>query len=261
VTRARRARALHWLLGIAVFAVALGVWELAARAEQNFLFPQMTTVAEEAWRLWPSDAFVHEVRSSLERLGVGYLVGAGLAVVLGTAAGASALAGRALEPTIEFLRATPPIALIPILVVIVGFTDTMRVSVIAFGVFFPVFVHTVDGLRSLPPEMRDTARSMQLGGIRTTLRVGVPNAMPRIWVGLRVALAIGVIMVVISELVGAENGIGYFIAYNQQQFNVPAVYAGILFLGLLGYALNALFLACERYVLAWHYGAQAETTP
>jgi ABC-type nitrate/sulfonate/bicarbonate transport system permease component len=246
------------LIGLVVLGLALAAWEVWARHQDSFLLPPATTVLERAWEIWPSRGFLSDVGASLERLAAGYAIGAVVGVALGVLAGASRRTGRALEPLTELLRATPPIVVVPLAVVLLGFGDEMRISVIAFGLCFPVLVNTADGVRAISPEARDTAAMLHLGRFRRLYRLYLPAALPSIVAGLRVALSIGLVLLVISEFVGAQDGLGRYILVEQSQFAVPEVYAGILFLGLLGYVLNQLFLVAERYTLAWHYGAVGE---
>src|SRR6266542_4443465 len=165
----------------------------------------------------------------------------------------------ALAPLTEFLRAVPPIAIVPVAIVILGLGDGTRIAVIAFGVCFPVLVNTVEGVRAVSPETRDTATMLQVGPVERLYRIYLPAALPSIVAGLRIALSIGLVMLVISEFAaGSGNGLGGYIAFQQSQYNVPEMYGGILFLGLLGYLLNHLFVVVERRVLSWHPGATGE---
>ena len=249
------------LLGVAVFVAALVLWELWARREASFLLPPISTVAERAVEVWPTDAFLSDVAASLRRLAVGYVLGALLAVAAGVVLGASVRARRTFEPLLEFLRAIPPIAVVPVAIVVLGVGDATAIAVIAFGVFFPVLVNTVDGVRAVAPEARDTAAMLQVGRFGRLYRVDIPAALPSIVAGLRIALSIGLVLVVISEFTaGSGDGLGRYIWTQQTLFNVPEVYGGILFLGLLGYLLNQVFLVVERRLLHWHYGAAGELT-
>lgn len=255
MTAATLGRVGRRLVGVAVFIAVLGVWEAWARADPNFLIPPASTVAERAWQVWPTSEFLSTVAASLKRLTAGYAIGAGIGVTLGLLMGSSRETRRTLDPFIEFARAIPPIAIVPAALVILGPANGMRITVIAFGVCFPVLVNTVEGVRAVSPEVRDTASMLHVGRTARVLRIYFPAALPAIVAGLRVALSIGLVMVVISEFVGGDDGLGYYILFQQSQFNVPEMYGGIVFLGLLGYALNGLFLLGERFVLSWHYGA------
>lgn len=246
------------LLGVAFFVAALALWEVWARAEGSFLVPPASDVAERAWEIWPSREFRTEVAASVKRLAAGFVIGSGIGIAVGLLMGSWVAARQALEPLVELLRATPTIAIVPALVVVLGLGDGMRIAVIAFAVCFPVLVNTVQGVRAVSPEARDTAAMLHVRPAERVLRIYFPAALPSVVAGLRIALSIGLVAVVISEFVGEQNGIGHFIRFQQSQFSVPEMYAGILFLGLLGLVLNGIFLLVERRVLAWHYGAVGE---
>jgi ABC-type nitrate/sulfonate/bicarbonate transport system permease component len=242
-------------LGWVVFAAAVGLWEALARSEGSFLVPTASAVAERAWHVWPTPDFLSNVEASLRRLAAGYAIGASVGVAVGVSMGSSRRVMQALEPLVELLRATPAIALVPALIVILGVGDRMRIAVIAFGVVFPVLVNSMDGVRAVAPELRETAALLRIGRTERILRVDLPAALPSIFAGLRVAVSIGLVMVVVSEFVGGGDGIGHWILVEQQQFDIPAMYAGILFLGLLGFVLNGVFVLVERRALSWHHEA------
>jgi len=245
-------------LGVAVFAGMLVIWEIWARAEASFLVPPASEVAERAWEVWPTADFLSEVAASLKRLAAGFAIGSGIGIVVGLVMGSSPVTRRALDPLVELLRATPAIAVVPALIVVFGLGDSTLIAVIAFGVCFPVLVGTIEGVRAVAPEARDTASMLHVGRVEGVFRIYFPAALPSIVAGLRVALSIGLVMVVISEFAAGDDGLGTYILDQQGQFNVTQMYAGILFLGLLGYALNRLFLLIEERVLAWHYGAAGD---
>jgi len=259
MTSSRLSRIGGHLLGVGVLVAAFGMWEAWSRSEGSFLVPSASVVAQQAWQVWPTSEFLTMVAASLRRLAAGYVIGAGIGIAVGLVMGSSGSARRTFEPLVEFLRATPPIAIVPPLIVLLGLGDGMKIAVIAFGVCFALLVNTLDGVRAIPPEVRDTATMLHVGPVERLCRIHLPAALPSIVAGLRVALPIGLVMVVISEFVGEGDGLGRYILFQQSQFNVPEVYGGILFLGLLGFTLNQLFLLAERRALAWHYGAVGAT--
>lgn len=254
VTRLRSA-----LLGVLAFAAALAIWDAWPRSEwAAFYLPGVADIGHAAWEVWPSTDFLHAVGASLTRLAAGYTLGSLAGVAVGLAMGSSRGVRSTLGPTTEFLRAIPIIAVLPIVIVLLGDGDAMRIALIAFGVFFPVLVATVGGVRAVPSEIRDTAALFRLGEVERGVRVYLPAALPTIFAGLRTALSIGLALVVISEFTGQGDGLGVAIWNWQSVSAVPEMYAGILFLGLLGFVLNTLVLVLERRVLAWHYGAVGE---
>ena len=160
---------------------------------------------------------------------------------------------RTLEPLVEFCRATPAIAIVPAAMIVLGFGDAMQISVIAFAVCFPILVNTVEGVRAIPPEVHDTASMLHVGReSRGSCASSCPAALPFIAAGLRVAISLGLVAVVLSEFVGENDGLGSYIWLQYTEFDVRELYAGLLFLGLLGYRLNRLFLAgrASRALLA-----------
>lgn len=241
-----------------VFVAALGIWEVWARAQPSFLVPTASEVAEGAWHVWRTSEFLGEAGASLKRLAAGFVIAAVIGIGVGLVVGASQQVRRTLEPFLEFMRAIPPIAIVPATIVILGLGDASRVAVIAFGLCFPILVNTADGVRAIPPELRDTASMLHVGRVERISRIYFPAALPSIMAGLRIAVSVGLVLVVVSEFVGEGNGLGHYLLVQQSQYAVPEMYAGILFLGLLGYLFNSLFLIAERRILAWHYGAAGE---
>jgi ABC-type nitrate/sulfonate/bicarbonate transport system permease component len=254
MTSVSLSRAGRPLLGFAVFALALVAWEGWARSEDSFVVPPASAVLSTAWEVWPTSEFLSDVAASLRRLAAGFALGASIGVCIGVLMGSSRTARRALEPLVELARATPVIAVVPAAIVVLGFGDAMQIGVIAFAVCFPVLVNTLDGVRSIPPEIHDTASMLHVGKFGRMRRIDLPGALPSIAAGLRVAVSLGLIAVVISEFVGETDGLGSRIWLEYTQSDVEALYAGLVFLGVLGFVLNRIFLVLERRFLSWHEG-------
>jgi ABC-type nitrate/sulfonate/bicarbonate transport system permease component len=122
---------------------------------------------------------------------------------------------------------------------------------------WPVLLNTIDGVTGIDPTLRETARVYGVGGRDRLRRIVLPAASPQIFAGMRTSLSLALILMVISEMVASTNGIGFFVLQSQRSFAIPEMWSGILLLGLLGYALNLIFVVVERRVLAWHRGARA----
>jgi ABC-type nitrate/sulfonate/bicarbonate transport system permease component len=137
---------------------------------------------------------------------------------------------------------------------IFGLGTSMSISVIILGTIWPILFNTLDGLLGTDRQLRDTATVYQLNRAQTLWVVMLPSAAPQIAAGLRTALQSGVILMVVSEMLGATQGIGYFIINAQQQFEIPDMWSGMIALGVTGTVLNVIFVFAERRVLAWHYG-------
>jgi sulfonate transport system permease protein len=164
---------------------------------------------------------------------------------------------RALEPVLDFFRSLPKPALLPIAIVALGVGDSMKIFIIAFGALWPILLNTIDGVRGVDSMQLEMARVYGLTRRQRIFKVILPAASPQIFVGARVALAIAMILMVISEMVASTNGLGYFVLLSQQTFAIPEMWAGIILLGIIGYLTNFLFVLTERRLLAWHAGWRA----
>jgi ABC-type nitrate/sulfonate/bicarbonate transport system permease component len=247
------------LLGIATIVVLLAAWETTARVQHNVYVPPPSQVAVTFVHEWFSPQFMQQAMPSLERLVAGFAIATVIGVTLGIAIGVSDALYRTLDPILQVLRALPPTAVIPVGILLLGIGDAMKVAVIVFGAVWPILVNSADGARCVSTERLDTARNFGLSRFETVVAVTFPSALPQIFAGLRIGLALAFIMIVISEMVGGSNGLGYAILSAQRTFSIPEMYAGIALLAVLGYTLNALFTLVEHRVLAWHIGSTTVT--
>lgn len=245
------------LLSIATVLIALGAWEILARRMHSVYVPPVSQIATTFAHEWFSATFHEEAIPSLWRMVVGYCISSACGITLGVIIGAWRPAYRLLDPVLQFLRATPPTAIIPVGILLIGIGDWMKILVIAFGSFWPILINSADGARLVPRERLDTARIFGLTEFETLRRVVLPSAAPMIAAGLRTGLAIAFIMIVVSEMIGSTNGLGYYILQAQRTFAIPEMYGGVVLLAILGYLLNTLFVLLESKVLAWHYGQVA----
>jgi ABC-type nitrate/sulfonate/bicarbonate transport system permease component len=243
--------------GFVLIALLLVAWELLARSGvlATVAFPAFSRVFDALWKLIASGQIAGLLLPSLERLFIGYLLALAFGVGFGIAMGYFRSAYMLFEPLTELLRPIPSPAYVPIAILFLGLGDEMKIFVIAFSSFFPILLNTYSGVRSVDIIQINTARTFGKSAGATLAKVIVPAALPQIFTGMRISLAISLIMVVISEMVASVDGIGYYILNAQRAFRVPEMYAGVITLGLLGYALNALFVRIERYVLRWHFDA------
>src|ERR671919_584967 len=186
------------------------------------------------------------VAATLERVAVGFATGAALGVGLGLAAGHLRAVRDVVEPVIELVRPIPPLAVLPLFIVWVGIGEPSKIGFITYATFFPIFLTTVTGVRQIDPLLLRAAQSLGAGGLRLFLRVILPAALPDILTGLRLGVALAFFVIVISEFIGAEHGLGYLINDGRNFFLVPQMLGAAVVLGLLGYAGNSLVRAAER---------------
>ncbi len=245
------------VLEVLVPLALLGLWAAWSAGSDTFYYPPLTDILETFSETWIFERVGSDVVPSLLRLGAGYALAVVLAVAIGIPLGLNATARRAASPIVEFLRAIPPPALLPLAIVVIGVGNAMKVAIIAFVCLWPVLLNTIDGIRGIDPTLNDTTRVFGVTGPGRISQVILPAAAPQIFAGMRTSLSLAVILMVISEMVASTNGIGFFVLQSQREFAIPEMWSGILLLGILGYVLNLLFTLVERRVLAWHRGAHS----
>lgn len=256
-----RRNSLTYGLRLVVLAAALGLWQglSAAGAIRADEFPSMSQTATALWDLIAQSAFWTAVGETLEGWGLGLVIGVAAALLVGTLIGMNGFAYRSVIGVVEFFKAIPVIAILPIGLVLWGATLTTKYALVAFAVFWPLVIQVCYGVRSLDPVVRDTTTVLQIKGPRKFLTVTLPSAAPFIATGLRVAVAVALIIDIVCELFGAGSGIGerILVAENAGPTQYPQMYAYIVAAGLLGVCLAGAFTVAERYVLHWHESQRA----
>lgn len=251
----RRRRWLERALGLATLVALLAVveWLVRTAVLNPALIPKPSTVAATLAGILASGTLLQPLGETLAIFFAAYAVACGLAIGLGLAMGQFRVVHDLFEPLVELLRPLPKPALLPPLILFLGIGNEMKLAVIGLGVFFPVLINTVQGVRGVDQVMIDVARTFGHGPGRLMARVIVPAALPMILSGMRVSLGLGLILVVIAEMLAGTGGVGYLILDMQRSFKVAQMYAWVVILALLGYALNAAFVAAERRVIRWSF--------
>ncbi|MEV4229657.1 ABC transporter permease [Streptomyces bobili] len=244
---------------VALPAVLVAVWWLASDDSTDVYWPPLRTILETFPDVWTGERLRADVLPSVLRLTGGYALAAVAGIAVGTVIGSYRRVRAVCEPVLEFLRAVPPPVLVPVIMLFAGIGDTMKIVVIAAGCVWPVLLNTVEGVRAVDPVMSETARSYGITGLARLRSLVLPSASPQIFAGLRQALSVGIILMVISEMFAASNGLGFTIVQFQRGFAIPDMWTGILVLGLLGFLLSVLFQLVERRVLGWYHGLRAST--
>jgi ABC-type nitrate/sulfonate/bicarbonate transport system permease component len=253
MTAALRRVAALLALPVALFLV----WWFASAGSTNFLMPPLSKILAAFPDTWTPHTLVSEVLPSLVRLAIGYAAALVIGVAAGVAIGSSRTLRALTEPVLEFLRAIPPPALLPIFFLIAGIGNTMKVLVIVSGCVWPILLNTVEGVRGVDPVLAETCRSYRISSLLRLRTFLLRSASPQIMTGARQALSIGIILMVISELKASSEGLGFTIRQFQTGYEFPQMWSGVLLLGLIGVALALLFRLVERWVLRWYHGQRA----
>lgn len=238
---------------ILVPVALVATWWMVSEGSVHPFWPSLTEIWAAFRQEWLTGARLQaDLVPSLTRMSLGFVVSLVLGITIGTAIGLSARVRQFVDPVLQFMRAIPPPALIPVALLFFGLADSGKVFLIVLGAIWPVVLSTEDGVRSVEPTLKDVAAVYRLTPWQRLRTVIIPYAGPHIFAGLRTCLAISLLLMVVSEMVAARNGLGHFIIQSQRTLDITSMWSGMLVLGLFGYALNAVFLVGQRRVLRWH---------
>lgn len=244
------------LNGFFFFLGLLIIWELVAQAGliNPLIVPPLSRILRVFSELVWSGQIPLQVFVSMKRAAAGYVMAAIICIPLGILMGLSQSVYRLFEVIVEMLRPVPPPVMIPVAMLFFGLEDEMKIFVIFFSCAWPILLNALDGARNVDRVLLNTARTFGLSQWKIIWKVILPASSPQIVTGLKVSLPIMLILVVISEMVGSTDGIGYFILDSQRRFRVAQMYAGMLTLAILGYTLNQLFNLLYKLMMPWHVG-------
>ncbi len=254
--RGARARAVSRVGAPGLFSLlVLTTWELGVRFSgiSPVLLPSPSAIVGTLSQRWT--LFVEHAWVTLVEILLGFALGAAVGLVLGILFGYSRILERAIYPWLVASQMVPIVAVAPILVLWFGFTLTPKVLVVALISFFPVAVNTIDGLRSVDSEMVDLLRTMGATRAQIIQHVRIPSALPAVFSGLKVAMALSVVGAIFGEWVGSSEGLGYLMLAFNNQLATADLFAAILVLSLMGIALFFLVGSVQRFVIPWYQGA------
>lgn len=250
-----------WLKPLAPWAVPLlllVVWQAASQFGwlSSRILPEPLAVMRAFRTLAQSGELYMHVKVSLGRAIYGFVVGGGLGLLLGLLTGTCRSAETLLETTLQMVRNIPALALIPLVILWFGIEETAKLFLVAIGVFFPVYLNTFHGIRSVDKGLIEMARSYGLSGWPLYRDVILPGALPSILVGVRFSLGLVWVLLIVAETISAQAGIGYMTMNAREFLQTDVVLVGILLYALLGKLADTLSRGLERYWLRWHPGYQ-----
>ena len=251
----------NWV-GWSSFVLLLLLWEFGARMapEYRLYLPPITAVIGALVHLLITGVVSGHLLITLERFLAGYLIAAAIGVTLGVTLGYFRPLHNLLGVLIELLRPMPSVAIIPVAILTLGIGDSMIIAVTVYASVWSILINTIDGVRHIESTLVDTGRTFGLSRWRILWQIILPGASPYIVTGLRIALSIALILVTTAEMIAGSQGLGFYILDEERSMNSGNMYAGILIVAALGYALNRLFLAAERRVMKWRHGMMARET-
>jgi sulfonate transport system permease protein len=254
----RRRPRLRWQRAVSPVVILLA-WEALSRGGvlSPDKLPAPSTVLRTGWRLTADGTLGAHLADSLTRAAAGLLIGGVLALALGTAAGLLRLGDDVIDPPVQMARMLPHLALVPLLIIWVGIGESMKISLVALGVFFPLYFNVYAGIRDIDERLVEAARTYGLGPWARLRHVVLPGALPSLFLGLRLAIGAAWLSLVVGEQTNTQNGIGFLMMEAREFSQTDVVVLGLFVYAALGLLSDLLLRALESRALQWRRGLRA----
>ena len=245
----------QWIVPVAILAL----WQVAGVAGliPARVMPTPSDVAVAGWKMILSGELARNVWVSFWRASVGFAIGGGIGFAFGLANGLSALSSKLTDTTLQMVRNVPHLALIPLVILWFGIDESAKLFLVALGVFFPIYLNTLHGIRTVDPQLIEMGRIYGMSNGELFRRVIFPSALPSIFVGLRFALGIMWLTLIVAETIAASSGLGYMAMQAREFMQIDVVVLSILIYALLGKLADSASRLLERLTLAWHPAFQS----
>lgn len=247
----RRRRRIGWVIGAVVPIILLSLWQWSTSAGlfTPVQLPAPVSVYEAAVDLVNREQLLGHIGISLQRVVLGFLIGALLGVAVGSIIGLSRLSHLLFAPTVGAFRAVTGLAWVPLLALWIGIGEDAKVTLVAIGAFFPVYTTVASALRHVDAHLIEAGKAFGLHGVSLLLSVRIPAALPTILSGLRMALAQAWLFVVAAELLASSQGLGFLLVDSQNNGRVDRMILAIILLAVLGKVCDTLFAFAENRAL------------
>lgn len=233
--------------------ILLLIWELIVRL--NFIdarfFPPPTSIIVSFWKLLISGELIHHIGISSFRLIIGFFVGAIPGLILGIIMGISSFIRAALYPIIAATYPIPKSAILPLIVLIFGLGEMSKIVAVAIGVFFLVLINTMSGVINIDKIYLDVGENFGANKFNLFITIALPGALPSIFTGLKLGTGIGLILIVMAEMIGANDGLGYMIWDSWQIFAIESMYVALVVISILGYLSSISLDLLEKRMIPW----------
>lgn len=239
------------LVSIASPVALLLLWELGGRAGlmNPQFFPMPSIIFDRFLDMLSSGELVKHVSISLQRLFWGFLAGAIPAVVAGIVMGLSVIFRAIMAPLVAATYPLPKSAILPLILLIFGYGEASKIVMVALGVFYPILINTASGVQQIPPIYLDVGKNFNASRIRVFFTIALPGALPSILAGVQLGVGMGLILITIAEMIGADSGIGFMIWRAWQTLSVETMYVGLLTIAITGYVLTTVLAELERWLV------------
>lgn len=253
ITKSRKKRhiegALPWLIPVAIIII----WEVIVDAGMidTTYVPSPSAVGSQAITLWQEGTLQQNIGISLYRAMIGLLIGGTIGFTLGVANGLSRISNLLFNSTVQMVRNIPHLALIPLIIIWLGIGEPAKVTLVAIGVMFPIYINTLHGIQSIDPKLIEMGRSYQLSKWQMLTKIIFPGAMPTILMGIRYALGVMWTTLIVSETISSSSGIGYMETNAQQFLDMSTIFLAIIIYAILGKVSDWIAALLESIMLDW----------
>ncbi|WP_138422622.1 ABC transporter permease [Maritimibacter alexandrii] len=241
--------------GIIFILLILVVWEVWAMIADSFYFPRASAVAMtivEDWsNLWAATL------DTLRRAAIGFLIALVTMLPLGIVLGRIRVLGEIVEPVLEFFRPLPPIAVVPLAIMLLGIGDAAKLVVVVWGASFPIVINTIDAVKVQDPMQARLARSLRLTTWERMTMIDLPAALPRIFAGIKLGITVALLLTVVSEIIVSTNGLGDYLRIAQSDFSMTRVMTALIVIAIVSVIVNGATNWANRRLLDWHYRRSA----
>jgi sulfonate transport system permease protein len=243
----------RWILGSIIPLLLLVIWEVAGRVGliEAHLLPSPSRIIQEIAAMAMEGTLWGHIGTTLFRVGLGFLLGTIAAVVLGAGVGYFTLLEKLMDPLVQAFRAIPSLAWVPLFILWMGIGESSKVTLIAVGVFFPVYLNIVSGIRGVDNKLIEVGKIYGFSTIKSLRKIILPASLPSFLVGLRSGLGLGWMFVVAAEIMGASKGLGYLLVVGQNTYSPELVIASIFLFAIIGKITDSLLKNLEEKSLAW----------
>ncbi len=237
--------------------IVMIIWEILPRTGivKEYTLPPFSAVIRMLFEMLFTGELLEHLGISLERVFFGFALSVAVAIPLGFLIGWFERVECIFDPLIQLCRNTPTLALYPLLILVLGFSEFSKAGIIFWGAVWPALLNTVEGVKNVEPLLIKSTRSMGAGKIVLFFKVILPSAFPTIFTGIRLSASRAVIILVAAEMLGADSGLGYLIFFAENHFEVDKMYTGIIALIVMGVTVNYVLVAVEKRITRWKEAA------
>ncbi|MGX5803762.1 ABC transporter permease [Bradyrhizobium sp. Arg314] len=235
----------------------LGLWQVAASSGwvNAAVLPPVDTIVAALWKGLAGGSLLGDIAISLQRAGLAFAAAVLVAIPLGLMMGQARAVETALDPILQLFRQTSALALYPVFILLLGLGEASKVFVIFWATLFPLLLNTISGVKEVDPKLLEMARVYGARRLTIFRRVVLPGAVPSIFVGLRLGATTALLLLIASEMIGANKGIGFQVMNAQYNFQIPLMFAAIVILAALGLIANQALVILQRRLCRWSNSA------